>query len=117
MEFIRVHTQKILIVKCSNFGLFARKILQRWTIKIILGISAYVRRIHSCLYEILARMRWRFKIIIRNIYVRTQNTSMCICTCANNPALEDKYEYLLGMSAYVRRIHPCVYEVLGHMRK
>ena len=32
LEFIRVHTQKILIVKSSNFGM---KILQRWTIKII----------------------------------------------------------------------------------
>ena len=92
------------------------QIIQRWTFKIIIrNICVRTQNTSMSLWDTCSYaqiiQRWMFKIIIRNICVRTQNTSMCLCTCASNPALEDKL--LLGISAYVRRIHPCVY-VLGH---
>ena len=59
----------------------------------------------------------RSKSIFWNICVRTHNTSMSLGTCSYTQIIKRwKAIIILGISAYVRRIHPCLW-VLAHMRK
>ena len=67
-------------------------IIQRWKAKIILGISAYVCRIHIIMY------------LGTCSYTQIIHTSV------------GRSKSFLGMSAYIRRMRPCLW-VLAHMRK
>ena len=55
----------------------------------------------------------------RNICVRMQNTYMYLGTCSYTQIIHTsvgRSKSFLGMSAYVRRIRPCLW-VLAHMHK
>ena len=61
----------------------------------------------TCSYAQIIK-RWKANIIFRNICVRTQNTLMSLGTCSNmHKSSVGRPKSCLGISAYVRRIHPC----------
>ena len=61
----------------------------------------------TCSYAQIIQ-RSKAKIIFRNTCVHTQNTSMSLGTCSYTQIIQrSKAKIILGISAYVRRIHPC----------